>query len=175
MNLEEYIEVIPDFPKKGVQFKDVTSLMQNGEAYKEAINQMSKLAKDMGAEVIVGPESRGFLFGCPVAFNLNLPFIPVRKPGKLPRETINYTYDLEYGTDTLCMHKDSIKKGQKVVIVDDIVALGGTMEAVINMVNLLGGEVVGLVCLIGLTSLPGVKKLEPFGLKCLIYDNVEDK
>lgn len=175
MNLEEYIEVIPDFPKKGVQFKDVTSLMQNGEAYKEAINQMSKLAKDMGAEVIVGPESRGFLFGCPVAFNLNLPFIPVRKPGKLPRETINYTYDLEYGTDTLCMHKDSIKKGQKVVIVDDIVALGGTMEAVINMVNLLGGEVVGLVCLIGLTSLPGVKKLEPFGLKCLIYDDVEDK
>lgn len=175
MNLNDYIEVIPDFPKKGVLFKDVTSLMQNGEAYKECIRQMCEIVKEMGAEVIVGPESRGFMFGCPVAVELGLPFIPVRKPGKLPREVIKYTYELEYGTDTLCMHKDSIKPGQKVVVVDDIVAVGGTMDAIINMVNELGGEIKGLVCLIGLTALPGVKRLEPYNLKCLIYDDVKDE
>jgi adenine phosphoribosyltransferase len=175
MNLEKYIAVIPDWPKKGIQFKDVTTLMSNGEAYAYAIDQMAKLAKEMGAEVIVGPESRGFMFGCPVATKLGLGFVPVRKPNKLPRETISYTYQLEYGTDTLQMHKDSIKPGQKVVIIDDIVALGGTMKAVINMVESLGGKVVGEIALMGLTALPGVKELESKGLKCLIYDDVEDK
>ena len=175
MKLENYIEVIPDFPKKGIQFKDVTSLMQNGEAYKEAIRQMADLVKEMGAEVIVGPESRGFMFGCPVAVSLGLGFIPVRKPGKLPRETISQTYELEYGIDTLEMHKDTIKPGQKVVIVDDIVAVGGTMDAIIKMVERSGGELVGMVALMGLTSLPGVEKLSPKGLKCLIYDDVKDE
>lgn len=175
MNLNDYIEVIPDWPKKGVQFKDITTLMQNGEAFNYAVEEMARLAKEAGAEVIVGPESRGFMFGCPVATKLKLGFVPVRKPNKLPRETISYTYELEYGTDTLCMHRESIKPGQKVVIIDDIVALGGTMNACINMVEQLGGKVVGIVALMGLTALPGVKRLEPYGLKCLIYDDVEDK
>ena len=175
MKLENYIEVVPDFPKKGVQFKDVTSLMQHGEVYKETIRQMAALVKEMGAEVIVGPESRGFMFGCPVAVELGLGFIPVRKPGKLPRETISQTYELEYGVDTLQMHKDSIKPGQKVVIVDDIVAVGGTMDAIVKMIEQVGGELVGMVALMGLTSLPGVAKLEPKGLKCLIYDDVKDE
>ena len=175
MNLEKYIAVVPDWPKKGIQFKDVTTLMNNGEAYAYAIDEMAKLAKEMGADVIVGPESRGFMFGCPVAVKLGLGFVPVRKPNKLPRETISYTYELEYGTDTLTMHKDAIKPGQKVVIIDDIVAIGGTMNAVINMVEQLGGNVVGEIALMGLTALPGVKNLEKRGLKCLIYDDVEDK
>lgn len=175
MNLQDYIAVVPDWPKKGVQFKDITTLISNGEVYAYTINEMAKLAKDMGAEVIVGPESRGFIFGCPVATKLGIGFVPVRKPHKLPRETISYTYELEYGTDTLEMHKDSIKPGQKVVIVDDIVAVGGTMNAVIKMIESLGGVVVGEVALMGLTALPGVKNLEPKGLKCLIYDDVEDK
>lgn len=175
MNLNDYIEVIPDWPKKGIQFKDITTLMQNGEAYRYAVDEMSRLAKEAGAEVIVGPESRGFMFGCPVATALKIGFVPVRKPNKLPRETISYTYELEYGTDTLCMHRESIKPGQKVVIIDDIVALGGTMEACINLVEQLGGHVVGIIALMGLTALPGVKKLQSYGLKCLIYDDVEDK
>ena len=175
MKLENYIEVVPDFPKKGVQFKDVTSLMQHGDVYKETIRQMAALVKEMGAEVIVGPESRGFMFGCPVAVELGLGFIPVRKPGKLPRETISQTYELEYGVDTLEMHKDSIKPGQKVAIVDDIVAVGGTMDAIVKMIEQVGGELVGMVALMGLTSLPGVSKLEPKGLKCLIYDDVKDE
>ena len=175
MNLNDYIEVIPDWPKKGIQFKDITTLMQNGEAYRYAIDEMARLAKEAGAEVIVGPESRGFMFGCPVATALKIGFVPVRKPNKLPRETISYTYELEYGTDTLCMHRESIKPGQKVVIIDDIVALGGTMEACINLVEQLGGHVVGIIAVMGLTALPGVKKLQSYGLKCLIYDDVEDK
>ena len=175
MKFEDYIEVIPNFPKKGVQFKDVTSLMQNGEVYKEVIKEMAKICKEMGAEVIVGPESRGFMFGCPVAVELGLGFIPVRKPGKLPRETISKTYELEYGVDTLEMHKNSIKPGQKVVIVDDIVAVGGTMDAIVKMIESVGGELVGMVALMGLTSLPGVERLAPKGLKCLIYDDVKDE
>ena len=174
MRLEDFIEVIPDFPKKGVQFKDVTSLMQNGEAYKECIRQMTELVKEMNADVIVGPESRGFMFGCPVAISLGVGFVPVRKPGKLPRETISQTYELEYGVDTLEMHKDSIKKGQRVVICDDIVAIGGTLNATAKMIEELGGVVAGMICLIGLTSLPGVKKLEKYNLKCLMLNDVKD-
>jgi adenine phosphoribosyltransferase len=175
MDLEKYIAVIPDFPIKGVQFKDVTSLMQNGEAYHDAIKRLAAIAKDMGAEVIVGPESRGFMFGCPVAYELNIGFVPVRKPGKLPRKTISYTYQLEYGVDTLCIHEDAIKKGQKVVICDDIVALGGTMDAVIHLVEQAGGIIVGLVALMGLTALPGVEKLKSKNLQCLILDDVKDE
>jgi adenine phosphoribosyltransferase len=175
MKLEDYIAVIPDWPKPGVQFKDVTKLMENGEAYKYCIHKMAEMAKEMGAEVIVGPEARGFMFGCPVAVELGLGFVPIRKKGKLPRETISYSYELEYGVDTLYMHKDAIKKGQKVVVIDDIVALGGTMDAAKNLVEQLGGQVVGMVALMGLTALPGVKRLEKDNLKCLIYDDVEDK
>ena len=175
MNLEDYIAVVPDWPKKGVQFLDITPLLANGEAYNYTIDLMSKIALELNADVIVGPESRGFMFACPVAAKIKKSFIPVRKKGKLPRETISYTYDLEYGTDTLYMHKDAIKKGQKVVIIDDIVAIGGTLNAAANLIEQLGGEVVGMIALIGLTSLPGVKRLANYNLHCLMLNGVEDK
>lgn len=175
MNLEKYIAIQPNWPKPGVLFKDITPLLGNGEAYKYAVKEMAKLAKEMGAEIVVGPESRGFMFACPVANELNIGFAPVRKKGKLPRETIEHTYELEYGTDTLCMHKDAIKKGQKVVVVDDIVAVGGTLGACKALVEQLGGEVVGYIALIGLTSLPGVERFKDQNLKCLIYDDVKDE
>lgn len=175
MNLEDYIAVVPDWPKKGVQFQDITPLLADGEAYNYTIDLMSELALKMGAEVIVGPESRGFMFACPVASKIKKSFIPVRKKGKLPRETISYTYDLEYGQDTLYMHKDAIKKGQKVVIIDDIVAIGGTLNAAAKLIEQLGGEVVGMIALIGLTALPGVKKLEKYNLHCLMLNDVKDE
>jgi adenine phosphoribosyltransferase len=175
MNYEDYIAVIPGFPKPVDQFKDVTSLMENGKVYKEVIREMAKIAKEMGAEVIVGPEARGFMFGCPVATELGLGFVPIRKKGKLPRETISYSYELEYGTDTLYMHKDAIKPGQKAVVIDDIVAVGGTMDAAKHLIEELGGKCVGMVALMGLTALPGVDRLKDSNLKCLIYDDVEDK
>lgn len=174
MNLEEYIAIKPNWPKKGVMFKDITPLLQDGKAYLYTVEQMAKLALDMGAELVVGPESRGFMFACPVATKLGVGFAPIRKKGKLPRETIEYSYELEYGIDTLCMHKDAVKKGQKVVIIDDIIALGGTMEAAINLVQSLGGEVVGIIALIGLTALPGVKKLKDYNLHCLMLDGVKE-
>lgn len=174
MNLLDYIAVVPDWPKKNVQFQDITPLLQNGEAYSYTIDEMAKLAKEMNADVVVGPESRGFMFACPVAAKINKGFVPIRKKGKLPRETVSYTYELEYGTDTLYMHKDAIQKGQKVVIVDDIVAIGGTLNATAQLVEQLGGEVVGMIALIGLTSLPGVEKLKKYNLHCLLKINVEE-
>ena len=175
MRLEDYIATVPNWPIEGVQFQDITPLLQNGEAYSYTIKKMAEIVREMGAEVIVGPESRGFMFACPVACELNKGFVPVRKKGKLPRETVSFTYELEYGTDTLFMHKDSIKPGQKVVIVDDIVAIGGTLNATAQMIQELGGEVAGMIALIGLTALPGVKKLEKYNLKCLMLNDVEDK
>ena len=175
MRLEDYIATVPDWPLKGVQFQDITPLLQDGEAYNYAIEQMAKLAIEMKADVVVGPESRGFMFACPVANKIGKGFVPVRKKGKLPRETVSYTYKLEYGTDTLFMHKDSIKKGQRVVICDDIVAIGGTLNATAKMIEELGGVVAGMICLIGLTSLPGVKKLEKYNLKCLMLNDVKDE
>ena len=168
MRLEDYIEVVPDFPKKGVQFKDVTSLMQNGEVYKECVKQMAKLVQEMGAEVVVGPESRGFIFGVPVAYNLGKAFVPVRKKGKLPCETIEASFELEYGQATIEMHKDSIKPGQKVVIIDDLMATGGTLEAIIKLVEQLGGEVVKICCLMELAGLNGRAKLEQYDVASVI-------
>lgn len=174
MNLLDYIAVVPDWPKKNVQFQDITPLLQDGEAYSYTIDQMAKLAIEMKADVVVGPESRGFMFACPVASKIKKGFVPIRKKGKLPRETVSYTYELEYGTDTLFMHKDAIKKGQKVVIVDDIVAIGGTLNATAKLVEELGGEVVGMIALIGLTSLPGVNRLKEYNLHCLLNIDVEE-
>lgn len=174
MNLLDYIAVVPDWPKKGVQFQDITPLLQNGEAFAYCIDEMARLAKEMNADVIVGPESRGFIFACPVASKIRKGFVPVRKKGKLPRETISYTYELEYGTDTLYMHKDSIKKGQRVVIIDDLVAIGGTLNAAAELIHQLGGEVVGMIALIGLTSLPGIKNLEKYNLHCLLNVYTEE-
>lgn len=175
MKLEDYIAVVPDWPKKGIQFLDITPLLADGEAFSYAIDQMAKIAQDLNADVIVGPESRGFMFACPVAAKIKKGFVPIRKKGKLPRETVSYTYELEYGTDTLYMHKDAIKKGQRVVIIDDIVAIGGTLNAACSLIEQLGGEVVGMVALIGLTSLPGVERLKEHNLHCLMLNGVKDE
>lgn len=155
MNLYDYIATIPDFPIKGVLFRDITPLMADGKAFKEATDLIEKFAREKGAEVIVGPESRGFIFGCPVATNMHIGFVPVRKPGKLPRETVSYKYDLEYGSNELHMHKDAIKPGQKVLIVDDLLATGGTVEATVKLVESLEGEVVGAAFLSELVDLKG--------------------
>ena len=143
MNLKDYIATIPDYPSKGIMFRDVTPLMADGEAFKYVCEKLTEYAKEKGAEMLVGPESRGFIFGCPVAANLGIGFAPVRKPNKLPRETISCEYELEYGKNKIEMHKDAIKPGQKVVICDDLLATGGTVEAAIKLVEQLGGEVVG--------------------------------
>ena len=159
MNLNDYIAVINGYPKEGISFKDVTPLLKDKDAFKYTVEELTKFAIEWGANVIVGPEARGFLFGAPVAFNANMGFVPVRKPHKLPREQVTYTYDLEYGQDTLCMHKDSLKKGDKVVIIDDLVAVGGTIDATAHMINELGAEVVGVGCVIALKGLPGIENL----------------
>lgn len=160
MNLYDYIETVPDFPIEGILFRDITPLMQNGEAFLYAVKQLADFAKAKGADVIVGPEARGFLFGTPVAAMLGLGFVPVRKPGKLPRETVDFEYDLEYGSNTLSIHKDAIKPGQKVVIIDDLLATGGTVEASIKLVESLGGEVVGCGFVIELEDLKGRELLK---------------
>lgn len=170
MDLKKYITDVKDFPTKGITFKDVTSLCENAEAFSKAIEELSKYAKSRGAEVIVAPESRGFIFGCPVASNLNIGFVPVRKPGKLPRETISESYSLEYGTNVLAIHKDSIKKGQKCVIIDDLLATGGTINASAKLIEDLGGEVVGICCLIELIDLNGKESLSKYDFYSLIKD-----
>ena len=155
MDFKKYIASIPDFPQPGVLFRDITPLMSDGEAFHAATSEIQKFAEQVGAEVIAGPQSRGFIFGCPVAANLHIGFVPVRKPGKLPRETISYRYDLEYGSNELHMHKDAITPGQKVLIVDDLLATGGTVQATIKMIEELGGVVVGCAFLIELEGLKG--------------------
>jgi adenine phosphoribosyltransferase len=162
MDLNKYIATIEGFPKEGISFKDITPLLQNGDAFKYSIDKFVEFAKSVGAEVIVGPESRGFIFGTPVAYAMNVGFVPIRKPGKLPRETIEYNYDLEYGSNTLCMHLDSIKPGQKVLIIDDLLATGGTVEAAVKLIEKLGGEVVGLAFVIELDGLNGRDKLKGY-------------
>ncbi|WP_071442712.1 adenine phosphoribosyltransferase [Traorella massiliensis] len=155
MNLKDYIASVQDFPIEGILFRDITPLMASGEAFQEACNHIRDFAQSKGATVIVGPESRGFIFGCPVAKDMGIGFIPVRKPNKLPRETVSIKYDLEYGSNELQMHADSIKKGDKVVIIDDLLATGGTVEATIKLVEKMGGEVVGCSFLIELSDLNG--------------------
>ncbi len=168
MNLKDYVANVPDFPKEGIQFKDITPLMSDGAAYNYATQQMVEFAKKQQAEVIVGPEARGFIFGCPVAHELKIGFAPVRKPGKLPRETVSFNYDLEYGSNTLCMHKDAIKPGQRVLIVDDLLATGGTVEATVKLIEQLGGVVAGCAFLIELEELNGRKLLENYEVLSLM-------
>lgn len=155
MNLKNYIASIKDFPQEGIIFRDITPLMADGKAFAYACNQMLDFAKERNVDVVVGPESRGFIFGCPVAKDLEVGFVPVRKPDKLPRETISYSYDLEYGQNELHMHRDGIKPGQRVLIVDDLLATGGTIDATIKIVEDLGGIVVGCTFLIELEDLKG--------------------
>ncbi|CCV64548.1 Adenine phosphoribosyltransferase (APRT) [Alteracholeplasma palmae J233] len=168
MNLKDYIASVADFPKEGILFRDITPLMLNGKAYKYASDEFTTFAKEQEATLIVGPEARGFIFGCPVSVNLGIGFAPVRKPGKLPREAQSVTYDLEYGTNTLSIHKDAIKKGDRVLIIDDLLATGGTVEATISLVESLGGIVVGLAFLIELEELNGRDKIKQYPVKALM-------
>ncbi|QHN49981.1 adenine phosphoribosyltransferase [Geobacillus stearothermophilus] len=168
MDLKQYITIVPDFPKPGILFKDITTLMDNGKAYKYAIDQIVQYAREKQIDIVVGPEARGFIIGCPVAYALGVGFAPVRKEGKLPREVVRVEYGLEYGTDVLTMHKDAIKPGQRVLITDDLLATGGTMRATIDLVEQLGGVVAGLAFLIELTELGGRKKLEGYDILALM-------
>ncbi|MEG0330546.1 MAG: adenine phosphoribosyltransferase [Longicatena sp.] len=168
MNYKDYIADIPDFPKEGILFRDITPLMAEGKVFKSACDEIKEYAKKVNAEVILGPESRGFIFGCPVASDLEIGFVPVRKPGKLPRETQSVSYDLEYGSNELHVHKDGIKKGQRVLIIDDLLATGGTVEATIKIVNSLGGNVVGCAFLIELADLKGREALKGYDIFSLM-------
>ena len=166
--IEEYVRSIPDFPEPGIIFRDITSVLQDAEGLQLAINSMQEFLKDVDVDVIAGAESRGFIFGVPIAYNLHKPFVPIRKKGKLPRETVSASYDLEYGSATIEMHKDSIKPGQKVVIVDDLIATGGTVEAAIKMVEALGGEVVRVVFLMELAGLKGRERLKDYSISSVL-------
>ncbi|RKD28019.1 adenine phosphoribosyltransferase [Caminicella sporogenes DSM 14501] len=168
MNLKDKIRVIEDFPKEGISFKDITTLLQDGKAYKEAIDLCIKELEGKEFDIIVAPEARGFLVGAPLAYATNKGFVPVRKPGKLPYETIKYEYELEYGMDALEIHKDAVKSGQKVIIVDDLLATGGTTLSTIKLVEKLGAEVVGVLFLIELTFLDGRNTLKDYNVMSLI-------
>jgi adenine phosphoribosyltransferase len=168
MKYTDFIKNVPNFPIEGIQFKDITPLIGDGEAFETAIDELASFAKEKGANVIIGPDARGFIIGAPVAYALKASFVPVRKPGKLPREVISYEYELEYGKNTLCMHKDAIQKGDRVVIIDDLLATGGTVEATIKIVNEAGGEVVGLGFMIELVDLKGRDKLGNYPIKTLM-------
>lgn len=169
--LEEYVKSIPDFPEKGIIFRDVTSVLQDAEGLHLAIDQMQEKLEGVDFDVVLGPESRGFIFGVPIAYNMHKAFVPVRKKGKLPRATISQTYDLEYGTATIEIHKDAFQPGQKVVIIDDLIATGGTTEAIIKMVEELGGEVVKIVFLMELAGLKGRERLSGYDIdSAIIYE-----
>ncbi|HIW82048.1 MAG TPA: adenine phosphoribosyltransferase [Candidatus Acetatifactor stercoripullorum] len=166
--LEEYVKSIPDFPEKGIIFRDVTSVLQDAEGLHLAIDTMEDMIKDLEYDVVAGPESRGFIFGTPIAYNNRKPFVLIRKQGKLPRETVSISYDLEYGQSVIEMHKDSIKPGQRVLIVDDLIATGGTTEAMIKLIESLGGQVVGIVVLMELAGLCGRERIKGYRLESAI-------
>lgn len=167
-NLESLIRTVPDFPKKGIGFKDITTLLKDGSALREAVRQMYEPFKDDGVQKIAGIESRGFILGGAMAYELGLGFIPFRKPGKLPADTISETYALEYGTDAIEMHVDAVEKGERVLVVDDLLATGGTAAAACKLVDRLGGVVVGVSFLIELSFLPGREKLPGRKISVLI-------
>ncbi|MDO4513120.1 MAG: adenine phosphoribosyltransferase [Lachnospiraceae bacterium] len=166
--LEEYVRSIPDFPEPGIIFRDVTSVLQDADGLHLAIDTMQDKIKDLEYDVVVGPESRGFIFGMPIAYNNHKPFVLIRKKGKLPCETVEKEYELEYGKATIEMHKDSVKPGQKVLIVDDLIATGGTTKAMIDLIESLGGEVVGIVVMIELAGLKGREKIAGYRLDAAI-------
>lgn len=168
MNLKDYIASIPDFPEKGIIFRDISPLMADGDAYREATKRIAEYAKEKEVDMVVGPEARGFIVGCPVAYELGIGFAPARKKGKLPRETVEVSYGLEYGSDVLALHKDAIKPGQKVLICDDLLATGGTIAATIELVESLGGIVVGAAFLIELEALKGRNKIEGYDILALM-------
>ena len=166
--LEDYVRNIPDFPEEGIIFRDITTVLQDADGFKLAIDELLKLLEGVDFDVVVGAESRGFIFGAPIAYELGKPFVLVRKKGKLPCETIEKEYDLEYGKATFEMHTDALKKGQKVVIVDDLIATGGTIKAAIDLVEQLGGDVVKAVFLMELAGLNGRQKLAGYDVDAVI-------
>lgn len=166
--LEEYVRSIPDFPEKGIIFRDITSVLQDADGLHLAIDGLLASVRDVDFDVVLGPESRGFIFGMPIAYELHKSFVPVRKKGKLPCETVEREYELEYGTAVIEMHKDAILPGQKVVIIDDLIATGGTIEAIIKMVEDLGGEVVKISFVMELAGLKGREKLKGYDVSSLI-------
>lgn len=169
MDLRSHIRDIPDFPKEGIIFLDITPLIGNGPAFQAAIDEMAARWADLGATKIAAAEARGFIFGAPLAYKLGLGFVPIRKPGKLPYKTSQVTYDLEYGTDTLCMHVDGVEKGEKVLIIDDLLATGGTAEGMVKLIQNAGAEVVGIGFLIELGFLNGRERIKDLGHDCLIH------
>ena len=171
MDYKEHITIVDNWPKEGVEFKDITPLMANGKAFKGAVDDIISYAEKKEVDLIVGPEARGFIIGCPVAYALEVGFIPVRKEGKLPRDVIKVDYGLEYGNNVLTIHKDAVKKGQRVLITDDLLATGGTIEATIDLVESLGGVVVGCAFLIELAYLDGMSKLKDYDVLTLMKYN----
>jgi adenine phosphoribosyltransferase len=165
--LKQVIKTVPDYPKPGITFRDVTSLMQDGPAFKKVIDAFALYYADKGIDKIIGTESRGFIFGAPLSYALGIPFVPVRKPGKLPRERISQRYTLEYGEDALELHADAIDAGDKVLLVDDLLATGGTIDATVQLVRRLGGIVEHAAFVISLPALGGVSRLEALGLNIL--------
>lgn len=170
MDFKQFIADIPDFPEEGVIFRDVTPLLKNKDAYRETVNAFAKWVDGLGVkvDVVAGPEARGFIFGCPVAYEIKAGFVPVRKPGKLPRETVSEEYALEYGTNEVQIHADSIQPGENVIIVDDLLATGGTVEATVKLIEKLGGKVVGIAFLIELEALKGREKLDGYEVYSLL-------
>ena len=166
--VEDYVRTIPDFPEPGIMFRDVTSVLQDAEGFKLAIDEMKKLLDGVDFDVIAGAESRGFIFGAPLAYAMGKPFVLIRKKGKLPCETVEKSYDLEYGSATIEMHKDSIQPGQKVVVVDDLIATGGTIEAACKLIEELGGEVAKVVFLMELAGLNGREKLAKYDVASVV-------
>ncbi len=168
MDLKDYVASVADFPIEGILFRDITPLLGDKDAFKETVKQICDFAKEINAEIVVGPEARGFIFGCPVAYGLDLGFVPIRKPHKLPREEVTESYDLEYGKNTLCIHADAIKPGQRVLIVDDLLATGGTMKAACNLIEKLGGVVAGIAFVIELEDLKGRDVLKGYPVHSII-------
>ena len=166
--IEDYVTTIPNFPKEGIMFRDVTTVLSDADGLKLAVDELTKLLDGIDFDVLVGTESRGFIFGSAIAYNLHKPLVLARKKGKLPRKTVSAEYELEYGTDVIEMHADSIKPGQKVVLVDDLLATGGTMKATASLVEQLGGEVVKIIFLMELSGLKGTEKLAKYDVKSVV-------
>ncbi len=167
-DLKDYVRTIPDFPEPGIMFRDVTSILQDADGLKLSIDELMKKLEGVDCDVIVGPESRGFIFGVPIAYLTHKGFVPVRKKGKLPCETVEISYDLEYGSATIEVHKDAIKPGQKVVIVDDLIATGGTTEAIVKLIEQLGGKVVKILFVMELEGLNGRERLKGYDVDSVI-------
>ncbi len=170
-NLEEYVVSIPDFPEPGIIFRDVTSILQDADGLSLAIDKLREMVKDLDYDIVAGLESRGFIFGVPVSYAEHKAFVPIRKKGKLPRETVSEKYDLEYGSAEIEIHTDAIKPGQKVVLVDDLIATGGTTEAAVKLIEKLGGEVVKICFVLELAGLEGRKRLSGYDVEsAIIYE-----